>query len=56
MKALLDGRGHAGLILLPPRVSLRRDATGGLADAIASVMRANPDGIASRELWLAASE
>jgi hypothetical protein len=50
---LADGRGHAGLILLPARRSRSREATGALADAIEAVMRAHPDGIASAELWIA---
>ena len=50
---LTDGRGHAGLILLPARRSRSRDATGALADAIEAVMRAHPDGVASAEHWIA---
>jgi hypothetical protein len=50
---LLDGRGHAGLILLPASRSRRRDATGALADAIEVVMRAHPKGIADAEHWIA---
>jgi hypothetical protein len=50
---LADGRGHAGLILLPAARSRSRDATGMLADAIETVMRAHPDGIADAEHWLA---
>jgi hypothetical protein len=52
---LLDGRGHAGLILLPAQRSRRREATGGLADALEAVMRAHPDGIAGMEHWIAPS-
>ncbi|HEY7961513.1 MAG TPA: DUF5615 family PIN-like protein [Solirubrobacteraceae bacterium] len=48
---LADGRGHAGLILLPSRRSRSRDATGALADAIEAVMRAHPDGLAGAEWW-----
>jgi len=50
---LLDGRGHAGLILLPASRSRRRDATGSLADAIEVVMRAHPEGIPGAEHWIA---
>lgn len=50
---LTDGRGHAGLILLPARRSRSREATGALADAIEAVIRAHPDGTASAELWIA---
>jgi hypothetical protein len=48
-----DGRGHAGLILLPARRSRGRDATGALAGAIEAVMRAHPEGIPSAEHWIA---
>ncbi|MGH2853708.1 MAG: DUF5615 family PIN-like protein [Solirubrobacteraceae bacterium] len=50
---IADGRGHAGLILLPARHSRARDTTGTLADAIEAVMRAHPDGIPSTEHWIA---
>jgi hypothetical protein len=50
---LTDGRGHAGLILLPASRSRSRDATGVLADAIEAVMSAHPDGIAGAEHWIA---
>lgn len=49
---LVDGRGHAGLVLLLARSRRDRDATGALADAIESVMRAHPDGIPNTEHWL----
>jgi hypothetical protein len=52
---MLDGRGHAGLILLPASRSRSRDATGRLADAIEAVMRAHPDGVTSAEDWIALS-
>jgi GAF domain-containing protein len=48
-----DGRGHAGLILLPARRSRGRDATGALAEAIEAVMRAHPGGIPGAEHWIA---
>jgi hypothetical protein len=46
---LADGRGHAGLILLPASRSRSRAATGALADAIEAVLRAQPNGIPSAE-------
>ncbi len=49
---LTDGRGHAGLILLPASRSRSRDATGRLADAIESVMRTHPNGIPDAEHWV----
>ncbi len=50
---LADGRGHAGLILLPAARSRSRRATGAIADALAELVRAHPDGIASAEHWIA---
>jgi hypothetical protein len=50
---IADGRGHAGLILLPARRSRRHDAIGTLADAIEAVMRAHPGGISGAEHWIA---
>jgi hypothetical protein len=49
---LTDGRGHAGLILVPANRSLRRDATGSIADAVEEVMRAHPGGIPGAEHWV----
>jgi hypothetical protein len=49
---LADGRGHAGLMLLPANRSRRRDATGVIADAIETVMRAHPEGIPDAEHWI----
>ena len=49
---LTDGRGHAGLILLPTDRSRRRDSTGVLADAIEGLMRAHPEGIPDAEHWI----
>jgi NADP-dependent 3-hydroxy acid dehydrogenase YdfG len=49
---LVDGQGHAGLILLPASRSRRRNATGTLADAIETVMRAHPKGIPKAEQWI----
>jgi Domain of unknown function (DUF5615) len=50
---LTDGRGHAGLILLPASRSRSRDSTGKLADAIEALMCAHPNGIADSEYWTA---
>jgi hypothetical protein len=50
---LVDGRGHAGLILIPAARSRRRAATGALADGIEALMREHPDGIAGAEHWIA---
>jgi hypothetical protein len=50
---LAAGRSHAGLILLPARRSRTRAAVTALANGIEAVMRANPDGIADSERWLA---
>jgi Domain of unknown function (DUF5615) len=47
-----DGRGHAGLILLPGSRRRRRADTGRLADAIEQVMRGHPDGIPDSERWI----
>jgi hypothetical protein len=49
---LVDGRGHAGLILIPASRSRSRDATGALADAIEAVMHTHPGGIAGAEHWI----
>ena len=50
---LAQGKQHAGLILLPSSRARNRAATGMLADAIEAVMRANPEGIAGAERWIA---
>lgn len=50
---LAAGGAHAGLILVPSRRSRTRAATEPLADAIAALLDANPDGIADSERWLA---
>ncbi len=49
---LTDGRGHAGLILLPASRSRSLNATGALADAIEALMRSHPNGIAGMECWI----
>ena len=51
-KRLAQGRIHAGLILLPSSRTRTRDSIPTLADRIASVMRDNPDGLASSEAWI----
>jgi hypothetical protein len=51
-RRIADGRGHAGLILLPARHSRTRAAAGRLADGIEAIMRANPEGIADSERWV----
>jgi hypothetical protein len=50
---IADGRGHAGLILLPARHSRGREGTGTLADAIEAVMRVHPEGTPDTEHWIA---
>jgi hypothetical protein len=49
---LSRGRVHAGLILLPSSRTRTRAGITMLADRIASVMRDNPDGLASSERWV----
>jgi hypothetical protein len=49
---LTDGRGHAGLILVPSSRGRRRDHIGALANAIEALMRAHPDGMANAEHWV----
>ncbi|HEX3390936.1 MAG TPA: DUF5615 family PIN-like protein [Solirubrobacteraceae bacterium] len=50
---LADGRGHAGLILVPGPRRRRRGDTGRLADAIGAVMADHPGGIPGSERWVA---
>lgn len=50
---LADGRGHAGLILLPAARSRSRQATAAIAGALEALMRAHPEGIAGAEHWVA---
>lgn len=52
---LARGLGHGGLILLPARRSRTRSTAAPLAVAIEMVMRANPDGLAGSERWIAPS-
>lgn len=49
---LAEGGGHFGLVLLPSSSRRDRDATGALADAIESLMRGHPAGIANAEYWI----
>jgi Domain of unknown function (DUF5615) len=49
---LAEGRGHAGLILVPSSRGRRRDHTGALANAIEALMRAHPGGIPDAERWI----
>jgi Domain of unknown function (DUF5615) len=49
---LAQGRVHGGLILLPSARTRTRAATTVLADRIASILRDNPDGLASSERWI----
>jgi predicted nuclease of predicted toxin-antitoxin system len=49
---LAQGRTHAGLILLPSARTRTLAATTMLADRIASILRDNPDGMASSERWI----
>jgi hypothetical protein len=49
---LTDGRGHAGVVLVPGPRRRRRADTGRLADAIEVVMRDHPNGISGSERWI----
>jgi predicted nuclease of predicted toxin-antitoxin system len=49
---LVQGRVHAGLILLPSSRTRTRAANAVLAERIAGVLRDNPDGLASSERWI----
>lgn len=49
---MIDGTGHAGLILLPANRARTRDAVAGLVRGIAAVMHQHPDGIADSEHWV----
>ena len=48
-----QGKGHAGLILLPSTRSRSRSAVQVLADGVEGVMRDNPGGLADSERWVA---
>lgn len=45
-------QGHGGLILLPSKRTRTRALVERLADAIETVLRANPDGLQSSERWI----
>lgn len=49
---LAAGRTHPGVILLPAARIRTRAAIPILARAIEAILRAHPDGIAGRELWI----
>lgn len=49
---LVEGRGHAGLVLVPSSRGRRRDHIGKLADAIEALMRAHPDRVPDTEHWI----
>jgi hypothetical protein len=49
---LAQGRVHAGLALLPSSRTRTRAAVTILADRIATVMAANPGGLAGSERWI----
>lgn len=50
---IAEGAAHAGLILVPATRHRTRAATGALVAAIEQLMRANPNGIADSERWIA---
>lgn len=52
---LADGTGHAGVIFIPANRPRTRADAGRLADAIETVMRAHPGGMADSEHWIAPS-
>lgn len=49
---LAQGEQHGGLILLPSTRARTRAQVLRLADAIAAVLSANPDGLESSERWV----
>lgn len=49
---LAQGRMHPGLILLPSARTRTRSAIPTLADAIAAILRAHPDGLRGSERWV----
>lgn len=51
-RRVVEGLGHAGIVLLPSRRHRTKSATVRIADAIASIMQAHPDGLANTERWL----
>ena len=51
---LPQGRGHAGLILLPSTRTPTRSAIAAVAAAIENALRDHPDGLSGSERWRAA--
>lgn len=49
---LVQGRVHAGLILLPSARTRSRNAIAAVAGAIESVLRGHPDGLSGSERWI----
>ena len=49
---LAQGRGHAGLILVPSARTRTRAAVVVLAGAIERLLEDHPDGLADRESWI----
>jgi predicted nuclease of predicted toxin-antitoxin system len=49
---LARGQNHGGLILLPSKRTRTQAAVEGLADAIETVLKAEPDGLESSERWI----
>ena len=49
---LARGQTHGGLILLPSSRTRTRASVERLAEAIESVLRSHPDGLASSEQWV----
>jgi len=49
---LPQGRGHAGLILLPSTRTPTRSAIAAVAAAIENALRDHPDGLSGSERWI----
>lgn len=49
---LTQGRTHPGLVLLPSSRIRTRTAVAALTEAIETILRAHPDGIAGSERWI----
>ena len=49
---LVQGRVHAGLILLPSTRTRTRNAIAAVAGAIENVLRDHPDGLSGSERWI----
>jgi hypothetical protein len=50
---IVSGHGHGGLVLVPASVPRTRAAVGHVVAGLESILRAEPDGIAGRERWIA---